>query len=681
MPKLIERPPPSDIEVVTDVLHGLSIDDPYRWLEDHDSPRTRVWLERQTRYARAYLDTIQGRERIRKRVREMLDVETYDSFVKTGNRYFFRKRLPGQEQPSIYVRDGALGEDQLLVDPSARGTGDHTAVRPLCVSPDGSLLVYEVKEGGERAGIFEILHVPTRTKLPDSLPHGFLRGLAFAPDAKSFYYVHEAIAATGPFYRAAFHHVLGCDSASDQEIFTAGEGASLRLILIPGRRTLGFLVRRFLDRTYTDFYLRAMGKHELLIPVLRDAQHLFAPRLLPGRILASLDQDSPNCRIVEVQPQNNQAPRYFDLVGEQDVRISSWAITANHIVTSYVRGQNVEIAVFDHFGKRIGQIPVEQGVTVRIVGCSTDDDEALLERESFTRPIEIVRCDLATGVTSTWARRPGALATAEYDSIEVGFASSDGTMIPVSLAGRVGVLADGTHPAIMTSYGGFGVSSTPQFSVFVALLMERGCLFALPNIRGGSEFGTEWHAAAKRRNRQTAFNDFLAAAEWLVQTARTTPHQLGIFGGSNSGLLVGVALTQRPALFGAVLCMVPLLDMLRYHKFDSARFWSEEFGTAEDFDDFEALARYSPYHHTRDGVGYPAAMFVSGDADGNCNPLHARKMVARLQAANASSHPIILDYAPLRGHSPVLPLSARIEALTDRIAFFSDALGVAAEVE
>jgi prolyl oligopeptidase len=215
---------------------------------------------------------------------------------------------------------------------------------------------------------------------------------------------------------------------------------------------------------------------------------------------------------------------------------------------------------------------------------------------------------------------------------------------------------------------------TPQFSVFVTLLMERGCLFALPNIRGGSELGATWHSAAKRRNRQVAFDDFLSAGEWLVQTSRTTPAQFGIFGGSNSGLLVGAALTQRPDLFRAVLCMVPMLDMLRYHLFDKAHVWIDEFGVADNPEDFSALLDYSPYHAVRENAPYPATLLVSGDADQNCNPMHARKMAARLQAANSSDSPILLDYSEFRGHSPVLPLTMRVEALTDRIVFLCDAL-------
>jgi prolyl oligopeptidase len=254
----MERPPFSAVEPVTEVLHGVSVTDPYRWLEDQDSPETRAWIEEQTRYARAYLEALPSPEPIEARVRELVDVETFDSFLKIGTRYFFRKRLRGREQPSIYFREGTNGEDQLLVDPAARGTGPHTAVKPLRVSSDGSLLLYEVKQGGERMGTFEILHVATRTTLPDSLPHGYLRAFAFAPDANSFYYVHETTQAERRFYRAAFHHVLGTTSAADREIFCAGENAKLRLTIVSTKRQFAFLVHRFLDRTYTDFYLWGM---------------------------------------------------------------------------------------------------------------------------------------------------------------------------------------------------------------------------------------------------------------------------------------------------------------------------------------------------------------------------------------------------------------------------------------
>lgn len=675
MHALMEPPPYSQVEAVTEFLHGVPVTDPYRWLEDQESPRTRDWISAQTRHARLYLDSIPGRERIRARVRELLDVETYDSLQKVGRRYFFRKRLPGQEQPSIYMREGIDGRDQILVDPSLRGTGPHTAVKPVRISPDGRLLLYEVKEGGERTGTFELLDIQGRKTLPDVLPRGYLRGFAFAPDSNAFYYVHEALQAEEQHRRAAYKHVLGTSFAEDKEVFFAGEDKNLRLHIAPGAECLGFLVVRFEETPLTDFYLWPLESAASPEPVIRNADYMFGPLLLRnGRILAVTDRDAPSLRIVEIRCREGLDPEFLTLVPSGDLPIQNWTVSGDRIFVSYLRDLQTEIDIFDLSGKALGHVPVNKWDTVRLLRNSEDGDELFLEQESFTEPVQIFSFLPAKSEETVWAERRIPFDSECFRHTQVWFPAKDGTQIPMFLVGRQEVLEGGAHPTIMTSYGGYGVPLTPQFSVFVAFLIERGCLFALPNIRGGSEFGVEWHNAAKRRNRQVAFDDFIAAAEWLIESGRTEPHKLAIFGGSNSGLLVGAAMTQRPDLFRAVVCMVPLLDMLRYHLFDNAHVWKDEFGTAEDREDLAALLSYSPYQNVRDGTAYPATMIVSGDSDQNCNALHARKMTARLQAANASGHPIFLDYSPYRGHSPVLPLSQRIEALTDRMVFLCDQL-------
>jgi len=677
MPKLIEGPPVSQIEAVTEILHGVPVTDPYRWLEEQESPRTREWLAAQALYARSYLDAIPSRDRIQKRIRELVDVETHDSIQKAGDRYFFRKRTPRQEQPCIFFREGPDGADQLLIDPAERGTGKYTAVKPLRVSPDGRLLLYEVKEGGERTGTFELLDIQHAKVLPDALPRGYLRGFAFAPDSQSFYYVHEAAGAIRPYYRAAYHHVLGTGFTDDQQIFFAGESDKLRLQIVPGEEKLGFLVYRFLDKIHTDFYLWPLGSEHAPEPLIRNAEYKFGPVLLKnGRILALTDCHAPNSRIVEVCFRREQEPDFVDLIPGNDALIQDWEVADNRIFVLYIQGIKAQVGIFDLSGKQLGQLPVEASDTVRLAGGSGEGDELFFEQESFTKPPQIYRYSSLARKPVLWARRKTSFDSQNYSQIQVWFNAKDGTPIPMFLVGRREILEGGRHPAIMTSYGGYGISMTPQFSVFVAFLIERGCLFALPKIRGGSEFGAEWHTAAKRRKRQVAFDDFLSAAEWLVETGRTEPRKLAIFGGSNSGLLVGAAMTQRPELFRAVVCMVPMLDMLRYHLFDNAHVWKEEFGTAEDPDDFAAIRSYSPYHRVRDGTAYPATMIISGDSDHNCNPLHARKMTARLQAANVSDNTILLDYSRFRGHSPVLPLSERIQALTARMAFLCDQLGL-----
>lgn len=672
MPQLLMPPPHSTPEPVTDIIHGVAVTDPYRWLEDQDSPRTRTWIAEQSRYARAYLDSIPERERIRERVRQLLAVETYDFLQRVGSRYFFRKRLTDQEQPCICMREGANGEDQLLVDPATRGTGRYTAVKPLQISPDGRLLLYEVKEGGERTGTFELLEIETRKRLPDFLPRGYLRGLAFAPDGNSFYYVHEALDAKRPFYRAAYQHALGTPSTQDREIFFAGEDEKLRLTLLSSRKRLALFVSRFVDKTLTDIYLQPLEGRKSPELIFSQISYKLKLRLLEDKILAITDRDAPNCRIVEIRLRKKGEHEWIDIIPESDAPIRNWRVAGGSIFVSYMKEMQHRVFIFDFSGKKTGEIPVRDDETLRILGGSPDSDELFLETESFTEPIGVFRYSARTNERTLWAKRRIPLDFTDFSHSQVWFMSKDGTRIPMFLVGRQDVLNRSGNPTIMTSYGGYGVSMTPQFSVFVACLLERGCLFALPNIRGGSEFGAEWHNAAKRRNRQTAYDDFLCAAEWLLKTGRTSPGKLAIFGGSNSGLLVGAALTQRPDLFAAVVCMVPMLDMLRYHLFDNAHLWKDEFGTADDPDDFAALVNYSPYHRVREGVAYPATMIVSGDADRNCNPLHARKMTARLQAANISKHPVFLDYSKFRGHSPVLPLRERVEALTDRLAFLCD---------
>ena len=416
------------------------------------------------------------------------------------------------------------------------------------------------------------------------------------------------------------------------------------------------------------------AKPELLFDQIN---YTLALRSIQGRLIALTDRDAPNRRIVEIRPGPNGNHDWRDVVAEIDGLIESWLVAGNHIFVSYRSFSKSTIRVFDLEGQRLNEVCGRSFETVRLVGGSPDSDEIFVETESFTEPPSIYRFAVHTGAKTLWDRRCSILDSWQYTHSEVCLTSRDGTRVPMHLIGRSEVLARKNNPTIVTAYGGFGTAMSPRFSVLAAILIEQGCLFAIPCIRGGSEFGAEWHRGAKRRNRQNAFDDFLMSAEWLIESGMTAPHRLAIFGGSNAGLLVAVALTQRPELFCAVLCIAPLLDMLRYHLFDSAYMWKEEFGTAEDPKDFAALLAYSPYHRLLNGTAYPATMIVSGDADRNCNSLHARKMTARLQAANSSGNPIILDYNHFRGHSPVLPLSERIDALTDRLAFLGERLQIA----
>lgn len=674
MPDLLSRPPASRTEPIVDTIHGVPVPDPYRWLEDSDSPETRDWLEQQNAYAREYLENIPDRQHIERRVREFLEVETHDSLVGLGHRYVFRKRLPSEEQSCIYVRDGIDGVDRLVVHPPDTSAGKYTSVKPLAISEDGQTLAYEVKEGGEQSSRVELVSLATGHLLPDSLPHGYLRAFAFAPDSLSFYYSVEPVNQSERFAHVLRQHRLGEPPEQDRTIFDAGTASNKRIGLISGPKSQLIFVQQTLDHSVIDCYVRSHDSTAAPKLVLKEIAFMFSPQYAKDRILALTNLDAPNLRIVELCFDASGKHEFVELVPSQGVMVHQWAVLREHIVVSYLDGTSFKICIFDLFGRSLGEVPLADGLTPRLIlGCRETDD-ILIECESFFTSPAIYSYSIPRKEQSVWSKEATALDRGTYQHRQIWFSSKDGTRIPMFLVGRRDILESGHHPVILTSYGGFQTSMTPQFSIFVAFLLEKGCVFALPNIRGGIEFGPEWHLAAQRRNRQKAFDDFLAATQWLIDSGTAAPDKIAIFGGSNSGLLVAAAMTQAPSRFRAVVCMAPLLDMVRYHLFNGASKWKDEFGTAESPGDFDVLWSYSPYHRIQDNVVYPAVMMISGDADQKCHPLHARKMIARLQAASGSPFPIILDYSKYRGHSPVLPLSVRIGALTDRMAFLCDQL-------
>jgi len=676
MPELLPHPPLTRIGPVTEVIHGVSVVDPYRWLEDGNSPETREWLSQQTSYAREYLDGIDGRDRIERRIRELLEVTTYDSILAMGDLYVFRKRLSTQEQPCICVREGLGGVDRILVDPALQGAGEFWAVKPLAISPDGRVLAYEVREGGERTSRIEFLYVETGERLSEVLPRGYLRAFSFAPDSQSFYYSMEPPDQSRLIERKLYHHRFGTRFDQDQAMFTASGAENMRIGVISGTRYLFILVQRVADRMIADWFVRSHDSGAVAKQILTGIHFDFVPQFMGERIFALTDLDAPNLRIVELRWGAEEQATFNEIVPSRECLIQQWTVVGDNILVCYLEGTSFRVCVFDCNGNEVSRIPVPEHHTFRLIPGCYNRGEFLFELESFFESPSLHLYSLSTKQQFNWGPDAVSLDDVGYAVHLISYESKDGTRIPMSLIGRREVLESKRHPVILTSYGGFRTSMTPLFSVFVTFLMEKGCVFALPNIRGGGEFGAEWHLAARRHRRQRAFGDFIAAADWLLEEGIAAAGKIAIFGGSNSGLLVGAALTQAPGLFRAVVCMAPLLDMVRYHLFDGAGKWIDEYGTAEDPDDFAALWAYSPYHQIRDHTPYPAVMMVSGDADQKCNPLHARKMVARLQTANTSSKPIILDYSKHRGHMPVLPLSVRVQALTDRMAFLCDQLNL-----
>lgn len=668
-------------EPVFEMLHGVEVPDPYRWLEEGQSLRTREWLQMQSHLWMEHLEKLPSRERIRQRISKLLNVETCEAPQKVGSRYFFRKRPVDQEQPSLYMREGPDGEDQLLVDPVARYSDKYSSVKIISISPNGKLLAFEVKHGGEYSRAIEILDVDRRTVLEDRLPRGFLRTFFFSDDGRSFFYVHEPLSSPASVEHAAYEHVLGTDPSKDRKIFSAGDDPLVRLVIRSQDGRQGLIIVQSRDTeagsSKTDIYrVKDLRGQILSTPLILGVEGRFGPVVVGNRLFALTDHNAPNSRVVEIELNEGVAGVWRDVVPECSERIQKLRIVAGKIFLSYTRNLSTVITAYDLSGKRLGDLPLPDSCTAGLAGGRSDSDELFIGYQSFHQPPTIIRYEPEAGESYLWSQKQLPFDGSQYTSKRVSFVSKDGTRIPMFLVGRKDVFDGKAHPTILTSYGGFGRSMTPEFGILTSFMMEQGCLFSVPNIRGGGEFGIEWHEAGKRRNRQNSFDDFIAAAEWLIREGYTKHEKLAIFGGCNSGLLVGAALTQRPELFRAVLCLAPLLDMLRYHRFDFARTWASEYGTADDRDDFVALYAYSPYHNVKPNTPYPAVLIISGDSDMKVNPMHARKMTTRLQAATTSHYPVLLDYSPMRGHSAVLPLSVRIEALTNRIAFLCHELGL-----
>jgi prolyl oligopeptidase len=679
MSKAIQSPPHSPTEAVTDLLHGVDVTDPYRWLEEQKSPQTRAWLAAQTDYARSYMDEIPGRDRMRERVAELLArKEVISQIWNVGDRYFYLKRLEDKEQPVIVARNGLLGGETILVDPASRAAGTSTAVAIVAISRNARFLAYSVRYAGTDYSALEILDLELGLALPDGLPEGFCTGIAFAPDNSGFYYSHRKVDDARPNYRGIFWHRFGTTQLEDQLIFFAGEKPNLFLGILasPEAKLLAYVVFSADKDRSTSIYLDYMSTGTSPKLLLHNIEGCFVPFFVREHLLAYTDLATPNFRIVSIDVANPDPSHWRDVVPESRLRIQQFSVAGDQVFVSRVNRFSTEIEAFGLDGTRREDTAFPPRGTIDLLS-STNGSKLFFNYTSISTPTTTFCYDEQDRDLVVWEEASVAFDSSVIASEEVIYCARDGTAIPLFLAARKDLLHSGPLPTFLTGYGGFGICVTPRFTVFTTSLIEHGFLLAVPAIRGGSELGEQWHVAGKRGKRQKSFDDFLDAAEWLLSQGRSARGRLSIGGGSNAGLLVGAAITQRPDLFRAAICLGPLLDMTRYHLFDQAARWADEYGSPEDAQDFHSLLAYSPYHRVRNDASYPAVLLISGDADTRCNPMHARKMTARLQAASTSGHPILLHYNPDWGHTPVQPLSTKIDALTDRLAFICHELGVA----
>jgi prolyl oligopeptidase len=673
--------PPTSGGDEAEILHGESIPDPYRWLEQGDDPRTQAWTASQNALTESLLAAVPARARLRARLDELLSIGALSTPEPVAGRYFYQRRDGRQNQPVLYVREGRDGEDRVLIDPNRLDAQGTTALDWFYPSEDGRLLAYGLSENGSEQSLLHVLEVDSGAPLPDRIPRTRSADLAWLPDGSGFYYTRYPAGGDVPageehYHRSVFFHRLGTDSAGDPLIFRPAEKEHWPGVgLSPDGRWLVIGVARTFDQT--DLYLQDLVAGTPPVPVAKDVPATFDGEVVRGRLYLRTNLDAPTYRLYVVEPERPAREGWREIVPPRaDAVLDGFRITGSTLALSYLERAASRLRLADLEGNGVCEVALPTIGSLFGLSGEWDGDELYYGFTSYTVPPTVYRLALPAGTTELWRRVDADLDPSRYEVRQVGYPSRDGTEVTMFVVHRSGLPRDGANPVYLSGYGGFNVSMTPAFSRSLLLWLERGGVVAIPNIRGGGEYGEAWHQGGMLGHKQNSFDDFIAAAEWLIRERYTKPERLAAAGGSNGGLLMGAVLTQRPELFGAVVIQVPLLDMLRYHRFLIARLWIPEYGSAEDPEQFRWLRAYSPYHHVRDGVRYPAVLLATAESDTRVDPMHARKMAARLQAATSSDRPVLLRLEARAGHGAGKPLNKVLDELTDTWTFVFWQLGV-----
>jgi prolyl oligopeptidase len=677
--------PPTRTDDVVEKLHGVEVADPYRWLEDGDSPAVKEWTAKENAFTRSVLDKLPGRERIHDRLAALLEIGSLGTPVPRGGRLFNTARQGKENQPILYVRDRKAGPERALLDPNKLAADGTVALDWWFPSRDGKLLAYGLSKNGNEQSTLHVREVESGKDRPDVIERTRACSLAWLPDGSGFYYTrYPAAAGKGEenYNRRVFLHKLGDDPAKDVEVFGNDRAREdwPNVALSPDGRWLVVTVEQGWSKT--EVYFADRTKDGLkFAPLVENVDALFDVVARNERFYVHTNDGAPRYRVFGVDPLKPARADWEEIIPQGEDVLEGVSAVGHTLVARYVHKASARLRLFSTSGKEREEVALPTLGSLTGIGGEWDGDEAFFGFQSFTVPQTVYRIDLggkeSPGVEK-WEQVKADIDFAAYEVEQVSYKSKDGTPVTMFLAHKKGVKPNGKTPTLLYGYGGFNVSLTPSFSASRFLFLERGGLLAIANLRGGAEYGEEWHQAGMLGRKQNVFDDFLAAAEWLTAREYTDRDHLAIQGGSNGGLLVGAALTQRSDLFRAVVCQVPLLDMLRYQRFLIARLWIPEYGSAENEEEFRWLYAYSPYHHVKAGVKYPAVLLEAAESDTRVDPLHARKMAARLQAATASGsdRPILLRIEPKAGHGAGKPRALVLDELTDTYSFLFRQLGM-----
>ncbi|RMG08043.1 MAG: S9 family peptidase [Acidobacteria bacterium] len=673
----IQYPKTKKVEQVDD-YHGIKVADPYRWLEDANSQETKAWIEEQNKITRVYLDNIPQRDKIRKRLTELWNYEKYSAPFRRGDKYFYLKNDGLQNQSVLYVADSLRGEGRILLDPNKLSPDGTVSLTGFAVSEDGKLLAYGLSSGGSDWQEWRVRNVETGQDLPDVIKWVKFSTASWTKDGKGFFYSRypepdEKTKLAGQnFYHRLYYHKVGTSQSEDKLIYErpdhkewgfGGEVTEDGIYLIIN-------VWKGTDPRNLILYKDLTKPDSKVVELISEFENDYRFLGNDGKIFYFLtDYQAPRKRIIAINIESPDRKDWREIIPQANETIADASLVGNYIIVSYLKDAYTQTKVYDLSGKFIREVKYPTIGTASGFYGRRNDTETFYIFTSFAVPPTIYRYNLATGISEVFRQPSVKFDPKEIEVKQVFYRSKDGTRVPMFIVHKKGIRLDGNNPTLLYGYGGFNISLTPSFSVSRIVWLEMGGVFAMPNLRGGGEYGEEWHRAGTKLKKQNVFDDFIAAAEWLINNKYTSPKKLAISGGSNGGLLVGAVLNQRPELFGAALPAVGVMDMLRFHKFTIGWAWTSEYGSPDNPDEFKAIYAYSPLHNIKKSAKYPAVLITTADHDDRVVPAHSFKYAAALQEAQAGAAPILIRIETRAGHGAGKPTSKQIDEQADIYAF------------
>jgi prolyl oligopeptidase len=663
-----------------DEYHGTRVHDPYRWLEDdvRESEKAAKWVEEQNKVTFAYLDQIPERERIEQRLTELWDYEKLSTPWQQGGRYFVFRNDGLQNQDVLFVKDSFDDDERVLIDPNTWSDDGTVAMRSTSVDPTGRYLAYAVGDAGSDWQTWRVMEIERGTVLDDELKWVKFSGADWTPDGKGFFYGRYDKPEEGAEFQALnlnrkiYYHRVGTPQSQDVMVYArpdhpdwgfwpevSEDGKYLILHTSVGT-----------DARYRIFYRDLSEPFSGMVELIDNFDHEYTFVASNGPVFYfQTNNGAPRRRLIAIDIDNPAPESWHEVIAESDATLISVDFVNGQFLARYLEDAKTAVRVHDESGEFVRAVDFPGIGTAKGFYGDYDDSETFYSFSSFTTPTSVYRYDLEEGKSELLDTAEVDFNPADYTVRQIFYESKDGTRVPMFLAHKKGVEDDGMNPTLLFGYGGFDISMRPSFSITRLAWMEMGGVFAMANLRGGGEYGEEWHKAGTKLQKQNVFDDFISAAEWLIDNKVTKKEKLAIQGGSNGGLLVGAAMTQRPDLFQAALPAVGVMDMLRFHKFTAGRFWTDDYGSSDDPEEFKALYAYSPYHNLEEDVAYPATLVTTADTDDRVVPGHSFKFAAQLQHAHRGDAPVMIRIETRAGHGGGTPTSMRIEQYTDLWGF------------